>query len=73
VNATAPSTITSYTAFILQALLRDFTGKDDLKLTFIEKPLPFSLKLQGFINTAIGVLSAVLFAIAFMMISDTLI
>lgn len=70
---TSPTAITSYAAEALEACLRDYSGKDDINLTFIERPLPYSLQLKGYINTAMGTVTAVLFAISFMMISDAVI
>jgi hypothetical protein len=45
----------------------------DFRLNFFEAQLPFSMEWQVYVNTALGLLSSLGFAIAFMMISDTLI
>ena len=51
-------------------MARDLTGISDLRLNFHEKPLPFGFKLQSYINAGQGVIAAMGFAVAYMMISD---
>ncbi len=46
------------------------TKNPDLRLNFHEKPLPFSFKLQTYINTGQGVIAVMGFAVAYMMIAD---
>lgn len=45
----------------------------EFRLNFFEAQLPFGMEWQVMINTAMSLLSSLGFAIAFMMISDTLI
>ncbi len=63
----------SYGGYALQSVIRDLTGDPDIRINFQEKPLPFSLKFQTIINAAQGIFAAILFAVAYMMVSDTLV
>ena len=40
----------SYTAYALQAIMRDILNQPDLRLNFSERPLPFGFKLQTYVN-----------------------
>jgi len=44
-----------------------------LDSNFLEAQLPFSMEWQIYINTGVGLLSSLGFAVAYMMMSDTLI
>ena len=70
VNASSPAASMSYASYALQAVMRDLTRNPNLRLNFHEKPLPFSFRLQTYINAGQGTLSVLGFAVAFMMISD---
>ena len=72
-NASSISAPVSYTAYALQAIMRDILNQPDLKLNFSERPLPFGFKLQTYVNAGQGVITAVSFAVAFMMASDSLV
>ena len=52
--------------------MRDLTGDPNIKVTFHEKPMPFSLRFQTYITAASNIFSSFLFAIAYLMVSDTL-
>ena len=70
VNASSPAAPMSYCSYALQSVMRDMTGNHKLRLNFLEKPLPFGFKLQTYINAGQGVLAAMGFAVAYMMIAD---
>ena len=53
--------------------MRTELKRPNFKLNFIEAQLPFSLEWQLYIDTGVGLLSTIGFAIAYMMMSDTLI
>jgi len=63
----------SFTAYSLQAVMRDLTRNPNLRLNFHEKPLPFSFRLQTYINAGQGTLSVMGFAVAYMMIADQMV
>ena len=63
----------SFASYAMQAVTRDLTGNRDLRLNFHEKPLPFGFKLQSYINAGQGVIAAMGFAVAYMMVSDQII
>jgi hypothetical protein len=73
VNASQPAAAMSYTGYALQAIVRDLTDDPNIKVNFLERPLPFSLRYQTYISAAQGTFSAILFATAYMMVSDTLV
>ena len=73
VNASCPAAPMSYAAYSLQSIMRDMTDNPDLRLNFFEKPLPFGFKFQTYINAGKGILSAMGFAVAYMMLSDQII
>ena len=49
-NASSISAPVSYTAYALQAIMRDILSEPDLRLNFSERPLPFGFKLQTYVN-----------------------
>ena len=72
-NASSIAAPVAYTAYALQAVMRDILDEPELKLNFNERPLPFGFKLQTYVNAGQGVITAVSFAVAFMMVSDSLV
>ena len=73
VNATQPSIIMASTAYLLQGVIRAETQNPNFRLNVFEAQLPFGMEWQVYINTGFGLLSCFGFAVAYMMISDTLI
>ena len=73
VNASSVPAPVSYSAYALQAVMRDLLEDPDIRLNFSERPLPFGFKLQAYVDAGQGVITAVSFAVAFMMASDSLI
>ena len=73
VNASSPAASMSYSAYALQAIMRDFTDNPNLRLNFHEKPLPFGFKLQSYINAGQGVIAAMGIAVAYMMMADSIV
>ena len=57
----------------MQSIMRDQLDNPGFKLNFQEAQLPFSLSWQIYIETGVGLLSSIGFAIGYMMMSDTLI
>lgn len=53
--------------------MRDVLEDPEFILNFSEHPLPFSLDLRTYVNAATGVLTMMSIAVAFMMISDTMV
>jgi len=53
--------------------MRDMTKNPNLRLNFHEKPLPFSFKLQTYINAGQGVVAVMGFAVAYMMVADQIV
>ena len=73
VNATQPSVIMAATTYLLQGVIRTEIEDPAFKLNVFEAQLPFGIEWQVYINTGVGLLSCFGFAIAYMMISDTLV
>lgn len=65
--------MTSYTGYALQAIARDLTDNPNLRINFLEKPLPLNLRLQTYATAVTGTFASFLFAIAYMMVSDTIV
>ena len=63
----------SYASYALQSVIRDLTNNPELRLNFHEKPLPFSFKLQSYINAGQNAIAAMGFAVAYMMIADQIV
>lgn len=72
VNATQPQTSLSAATYMLQSIMRAELQNPNFRLNFLQAQLPFGMEWQSYINTGIGLLSSLGFAIAYMMISDTL-
>lgn len=73
-NASSQAAVTSYTAYALQGVARVKMENPEFKLNFFEKPLPISLKINQMIGGVTQCLvTCILFAVAFLMISDALI
>ena len=53
--------------------MRDVLDDPELRLNFSERPLPFGFKLQSYVDAGQAVITAVSFAVAFMMASDSLV
>jgi len=64
-----------HTAFLKHYLVsKGLLGKDDhFEVKYSEKPLPLSRQFQSVVKSAAGSTSAILMAIAWMMISDSLV
>lgn len=80
VNATSQDAVGSFGALVHQGFLRKFCGSSDkmkctkdIKLKFTEKSFPLTKQLEAVIKTAAGTTTAILMAIAWLMISDSLI
>ena len=79
-NSTSQDVVGSFGAFVHQAFLRKYCDAGantkctkDLKLNFIEKPFPLTKQFEAVIKTAAGTSTAILMAIAWLMMSDSLI
>ena len=77
-NTTSQDIAGSYAAGIHQAFLREYCRlsadcSPDATLTFVEKPFPLTTAVQAIASSAAGTTSAVLMAIAWLMMSDSLI
>lgn len=73
VNASSKTAPISYASMALQSVMRDVLEDPEFRLNFAEHPLPFSLDFRTYVNAATGVLTMMTIAVAFMMISDTMI
>jgi hypothetical protein len=49
------------------------TDDPEFRLNFSEHPLPFSVDFRTYVNAATGVITMMSIAVAFMMISDTMV
>ena len=73
VNASSKTAPISYASMALQSVMRDVLDDPEFRLNFAEHPLPFSVDFRTYVNAATGVLTMMTIAVAFMMISDTMI
>jgi hypothetical protein len=65
--------VAAYGAYAHEALLKEILGKPNLKLKMTLHPFPLSKFEQGVVAAALGSAVAILFAIAYMMVSDSLV
>jgi hypothetical protein len=77
-NSTSQSVAGAYGAMMHTAFLKDYLIQQgsltsDFNLEFIDKPFPLSKQAQAIVSTAAGTTSGILIAIAWMMISDSLV
>lgn len=80
VNGTSQDAVGSFGAMVHQGFLRKYCSATanmkctkDLQLKFTEKSFPKTKQLEAVIKTAAGTTTAILMAIAWLMISDSLI
>ena len=73
VNASSKTAPISYASMALQSIMRDVLEDPEFRLNFHEHPLPLSVDFRTYVNAATGVLTMMTIAVAFMMISDTMI
>lgn len=73
INSTSQDAVSAYGAYIHEALLRKMTNNPKLKLNLTNTPFPLTLLEQGVGSAAAGTSVSLMFAIAYMMVSDSLI
>lgn len=72
-NTTSQSIAGVWGGFIHQAYLKQYLKNSKLNLTFVDQPLPLTLEYKSVTKAAAGTTSAIIMAIAWLMISDSLI
>jgi len=73
INATSQDAIAVYGAALHQTLLRKLLKKPTLKLNLTSQPFPLTLLEKGVGSAAAGTSVSLMFAIAYMMVSDSLV
>ena len=72
-NATSQDAVAVYGQAIVQAFLQKFLENDKLKFNIVSQPFPLTVLEQSINAAAVGAFSSILFSIAYMMVSDSLI
>jgi hypothetical protein len=73
INATSQDAVSAYGAYVHESLLKRMTGNPGLKLNLTSTPFPLTLLEQGVGSAAAGTSVCLMFAIAYMMVSDSLV
>lgn len=73
VNTTSQDAVVDFGAYIQEAYLKSLTGNQNLRLKITNQPFPRTLLEQGINGASAGTSVSILFAIAFMLIADSLI
>lgn len=73
INATSQDAIAAYGAYVHEVLLKKMTNNPNLKLKLTSQPFPLTLLEQGVGSAAAGTSVSLMFAIAYMMVSDSLV
>jgi hypothetical protein len=73
INATSQDAVAAYGAYLHQALLRKMFNNRDLILNLTSQPFPLTLLEKGVGSASAGTFVSLMFAIAYMMVSDSLV
>jgi hypothetical protein len=73
INTTSQDAISAYGAYVHEALLRKMTNNLELMLNLTSSIFPLTLLEEGVGSAAAGSSVSLMFAIAYMMVSDSLV